>query len=97
VGHLEALAERLGVDVVYEPLNSDEVNVRGGLCRIRGTYAIFIDVATPPEQRLEILARGLARFDTENMYLPPYVRTILEHVRTRDSSGNIGVHYVDGI
>ncbi|MBW2038071.1 MAG: hypothetical protein JRI46_00500 [Deltaproteobacteria bacterium] len=79
--YLEDLAERLGVEIVYEKLGEEEFFVRGGLCKVKGTFKIFIDRSKPMEDQIEILARALSSFDTEEVYLFPYIREILEKAR----------------
>jgi len=76
--YLEDLAEKLGVEIVYEKLGDEEFRVRGGLCKVKGTHKIFMDRSERVEDRIEILARALSSFDTEGVYLLPYIRGILE-------------------
>ena len=79
--HLEDLAEKLGVEIVYEKLIEEEASAKGGLCKVKGAYKILIDRSEPMEGRIEILARALCSFDTEELYVLPYVREILEKAR----------------
>ncbi len=76
--YLEELAEKLGVEIVYEKLGEGELSVGGGLCKVRGTYKIFMDRSETMEGRVEILARALSSFDTEKVYILPFIRKILE-------------------
>ena len=41
--YLEDLAKRLGVEIVYQKLGEEDFSVRGGLCKVNGTFKIFID------------------------------------------------------
>jgi hypothetical protein len=79
--HLEDLAERLGVEIVYQKLGEDDFSVRGGLCKVSGTFKVFIDRSKTVEDQIQILARGLSSFDTEEVYLFPYIREILDKAR----------------
>jgi hypothetical protein len=79
--YLEELAERLGVEVVYQKLGEEEFTVRGGLCKVNGTLKIFVDQSKPVEDQIKILAQGLASFDTEDVFLFPYIREVLEKAR----------------
>ncbi|OGP86334.1 MAG: hypothetical protein A2Z08_04095 [Deltaproteobacteria bacterium RBG_16_54_11] len=79
--HLEDLAERLGVEIVYQKLGEEEFSVRGGLCKVNGSFKVFIDRSKPVEDRIKILAHGLSSFDTEEVYLFPYIREILDNAR----------------
>jgi len=77
--YLEGLAERLGVEIVYQKLGDEELSVRGGLCRVNGTFKIFIDRSQSIEDQIKVVAQGLASFDTEEVYLFPYIREVLEN------------------
>ena len=79
--YLEGLAERLGVEIVYQKLGDEELTVRGGLCRVNGTFKIFIDRYQSIEDRIRVVAQGLASFDTDEVYLFPYIREVLEKAR----------------
>jgi hypothetical protein len=76
--YLEDLAETLGVEIVYEKLGQDDFHARGGLCKIKGTYKIFVDRSESIEAQIEILAKALSSFDTEDIYILPHIRDILE-------------------
>ena len=79
--YLEDLAERLGVEIVFQKLGEEEFSVKGGLCKINGTFKIFIDRSKSLEDQITIVAQGLSSFDTEEVYLFPYIRDILEKAR----------------
>jgi hypothetical protein len=81
LAHLEDLAERLGVEIVYQRLGEEEFAVRGGLCKVNGAFKIFIDQSKLVEDQIKTLAQGLSSFDTEEVYLFPYIREILEQAR----------------
>jgi len=76
--YLEDLAERLDVEIVYERLGEEEFSAGGGLCKVKGVYKIFVDRSESIERRIEILTRALSSFDTEEVYLLPFVREILK-------------------
>jgi hypothetical protein len=79
--HLEDLAERLGVEVVYQKLEEEDFSVKGGLCKVNGTFKIFINRSKTIDDQIIILARGLSSFNTDEIYLFPYIREILDKVR----------------
>ncbi|MEW6615028.1 MAG: hypothetical protein AB1401_06130 [Thermodesulfobacteriota bacterium] len=83
---LEDLAERLGIEIVYEKLGDEEVSVRGGICKVQETYKIFIDRSEPMESRIKILSRALSTFDTQNIYLLPFIREVLENAEKKEYS-----------
>ncbi len=78
LGYLEDLASRLGIDIVYEKLGGADFSIDEGLCKVKGVYKIFMDPSTPIEVRIAILARALSSFNTEELYLLPFIREILE-------------------
>ena len=79
--HLEGLACKLGVEVVYQRLGADEYSTEGGLCKLKGTYKVFLDRSEPIERRIQILARALSAFNRDDVYVLPFVREILERVQ----------------
>ncbi len=79
--HLEDLAERLGVEIVYQKLGEEEFSAGGGLCKVNGAFKVFIDRSKTVEDQIKILARGLSSFDTEAIFLFPYIREILARAR----------------
>ena len=79
--HLEELAEKLGVEIVYQKLGEDEFSVRGGLCKVNGAFKVFVDRSKSVDDQIKIVARGLSSFDTEGLYLFPYIREILDNAR----------------
>jgi hypothetical protein len=78
---LEDLAEKLGVEVVYERLAEEDLRPKGGLCRVRGEPKVFVDQSESIERRIEILARALSSFNTDDIFLLPQIRGILEKAR----------------
>lgn len=78
LGYLEDLAFRLGIKIVNEKLGGEDFSIEGGLCKVKGTYKIFIDPSTPIPVQIEILSRSLSSFHTEEIYLLPFIRDILE-------------------
>jgi hypothetical protein len=81
IEYLEDLAERLGVEIVYQKLGEEEFSVKGGLCKINGTFKIFIDRSKSLDDQITIVAQGLSSFDTEEVYIFPYIRDVLEKAR----------------
>ena len=79
--HLEGLAHKLGVEVVYQRLGTDEYSSEGGLCKVKGAYKVFLDRSEPIERRIQILAKALSSFNRDEVYVLPFVREILERVQ----------------
>jgi len=78
VYQLEQLAEKLGIEVRYEELESD-----GGMCEIGGRKVLFVSDAIPDIDKVALMARELSSFDTERFYLLPEVREVLEKYARR--------------
>ena len=76
--YLEELALKLDVEIVYEKLEGEDFPVGGGLCKVKGVYKIFMDQSEPLEGQIKILARALSFFDTEGVYVLPFIREILD-------------------
>jgi len=76
---LESAAEQLNIKVSYEPLqtNGIQTGLRGGLCKVKGTYRIIIDKRATNEERVTTLATAIAGFDTTELELPQKVRDLL--------------------
>jgi hypothetical protein len=79
--YLEDLALKLDIEVVYANLESRDPFTRGGLCKVKGKYKVFIDRTEKIQGRIKILARALSAFDKEEIYILPLVREILEKAK----------------
>lgn len=86
---LEALAEKLSIEIVYEKLGDEESSVRGGLCKVQKTYKIFMARSEPLDSQIKILVRALSFFDTEDIYLLPFIREILEMSRKEEKGAGL--------
>jgi hypothetical protein len=78
---LEAAAKQLGVRVRYEALAAVTAAGSGGLCRVKGEWSVIIDRKTSASERATMLAEALAAFDTDQLFLPPKVREMVQHHR----------------
>jgi hypothetical protein len=82
---LENAADQLGIKVSYEPLQTAGVTgMRGGLCKVKGTFRVIIDKRATHEERMVTLATALAGFDTSELVLSQKVRDLL---RTYEGTG----------
>jgi hypothetical protein len=80
LGHLEMVAEQLGVEIRYEPMSGETVLSPGGMCRIRGSPVIIVNVAASIEDKIQIVAKALRRLDVSRIYLRPTIRELLEGI-----------------
>lgn len=76
---VEALAERMGVQVSYDAM-SGLVQGIGGLCRVKGALRIIIDRRLKAPERLQIIVDALARLELpQDVELSPPLRRRLEN------------------
>lgn len=75
---LEKLADQLGVKVLYENLDRQEVVAKSGSCMLRGQLVTIMDHRLTPDERIQVLADCLSRFDLSTIYLVPAVRELIE-------------------
>jgi hypothetical protein len=79
--YLEDLALKFDIEVVYANLETRDPFTRGGLCRVKGKYKVFIDRSEKLQGRIKILSQALSAFDKEEIYILPFVREILEKAK----------------
>jgi hypothetical protein len=72
---LEAVAEKKGIRVAYEPLGG-EVGA-GGLCKVKGEYRIIVDKRATPGERVTVLAQALSAFSLDDVFVAPEVRELI--------------------
>ena len=75
--HLETVAAQLGIEVRYESLIDDEIFVHSGGCQVRGRHLILIDSCRSTFERARVLARELAKFELEDLYILPRIREFI--------------------
>jgi predicted TIM-barrel fold metal-dependent hydrolase len=79
---LEALAEKLELQVVYDHFTGEGMST-GGLCKVKGAWRVIIERRASPSEKISILARALSRFDLEQHFVSPAVRELIEQVAAR--------------
>jgi hypothetical protein len=77
LNQLEELAGNLGIKIRYESLKREVSLQRGGLCRLKGEYLLFIDSKASTKEKIEGLGRTLGRFDLDKVYVKPGLREFL--------------------
>jgi hypothetical protein len=76
---MEHALERLGVEIRHEPLAiGDEQDARGGLCVIRGRWMLFVPAGAALPERVALLVDALRRLPTDDLWLPPAIRALVE-------------------
>jgi IrrE N-terminal-like domain len=75
IAELEQAARSLDVKVTYEDLKTS----KGGSCRVMETRRIIINKHLPVNEKINLLARELGRFDLSGLDLPDRVRKKILH------------------
>jgi hypothetical protein len=75
--HLESIAQQLEIEIRYENLSDDEISVHSGGCKVLGHHFVLIDSHCSPFERAQILARELARYELEDLYILPRIREFI--------------------
>lgn len=81
MAELEALALRVGMVVRVERLDSGLAQTRGGLCKLGGRSIVLMDEALPLADRIDVLVAALSTFDLDAVYVPPFVRALVDSAR----------------
>ena len=87
LGHLEALAEQIGVEIRYEPMEGEAALSPGGMCRIRGRQVIIVNSKAPLGDQIHTLVKALRRLDLSQVYLRPSIRDLLERDVGEEETG----------
>jgi len=82
-------AQRLDVEVRSEPFETPAA-MGGGLCVVRGAPLVLIDQQAPLVDRLRALARALGDLGSEEVYMVPEARDLVDRSRPGEapSSGS---------
>ncbi len=75
---LKDLAERLNITVSEQNFRTTGILVKSGLCRVKGQDRFIMDKHKSLRGKIRILAACLGRMDTENFYVAPAIREMLE-------------------
>ena len=70
---LEALIYKMDIDLRYE-----RGNIKGGLCRVHDKQAFIINKQFSIEEKIDIIIQSLKELPTEDIYIPPEIRRLLE-------------------
>jgi|GEM_PF-1124563 hypothetical protein len=88
LAELEAVAEKLAVEIVYDRFTGDAAGT-GGICKVRGKWRVIIERRCSPGERLSVLAQALTRFDMEEVFLSPGLRSLLERYKPAGSESEV--------
>ena len=76
--HLVDAAAKSGIRVTEQNLRATGVNAQSGLCRIRGESVFIMDKTLSVNEKIRILADCLRQLPTDEIYIMPAARKILE-------------------
>jgi len=75
---LKDLAEKIEISVVEHNFRNAGINVKSGLCKIKGEKVFIIDKHKSVHKRIAILSDCLKGIPNENIYVLPAVRDLLD-------------------
>ena len=75
---LEDVATKIGIEVRYDILAAGPVHITSGACRMRDKNLVVVDRRLPVQEKLAALAKELAEFNLDEVYLTPAVREYVE-------------------
>jgi hypothetical protein len=89
LAELESLAARLAVTLRKETsLGAGLGDAKGGLCWVRGKPLVVVDASLPVVEQIGVMAKAMAGFDLDGVFVPPLVRARIDRERGgRDTSG----------
>lgn len=81
--NLVELAEKFDITVSEQNLKISGINVRSGLCKVKGKKMFIMSKHNKLYRKIELLATCLSAVSTEEIYVVPAVRTVLEKYARR--------------
>jgi hypothetical protein len=79
---LEALAEKLGIQVIYEKLSQS----RSGLCRLYGEHMLFVERNLDEDEKVQVFVSALSLFPLENIAMLPGIRDLVMEYHLRNDT-----------
>jgi hypothetical protein len=80
LNQLADLAERLGIPVRYENITMEDSSGVGGLCRVKGEYALIVHSRLTVKEKIMVLATALKKFDLNGIFIKPALRELLDGI-----------------
>ena len=75
---LKELAEKLGVSVLEHNLRKTGIQVKSGLCKVKGKKLFILDKHKSLNDKNEILLSCIRKIPHEDIYIVPYLREMLK-------------------
>ncbi|MCP4689363.1 MAG: hypothetical protein GY859_15020 [Desulfobacterales bacterium] len=82
---LKDLTERLDITFSEQNFRTTGIHVKSGLCRVKGKNRFIMDKHKSLDDKIQILAACLGRMNTENIYVVPAVREVLDRRKPADA------------
>ena len=79
---LEALAEKLGIEVIHERLSQS----RSGLCRLYDQHMIFIERNLDEDEQVQVFVSALSRFPLDDIAMLPGIRNLVMEYHSRNDT-----------
>lgn len=83
---LEQTVEKLSIKLDYDDIRKGDVVSYGDTFLLRGAQHILIDKKLSTREKADLLIEILAKFDTEDVHLPPDVREMIDQEREREEA-----------
>jgi hypothetical protein len=80
-GHLRELAERLAITVEEHSFKNARVQVKSGLCRVKGQWVYVMDRHLSAPRKNRLLGTCLAGRVGEGVYVLPAVRDYIDRLK----------------
>jgi hypothetical protein len=75
---LEELAGRLGIDIRYGNIGTEESRRMGGLCRVQGKPILFMHSRLTVKEKIGVITKTLKGFEIGDVYVKPVIRELLD-------------------
>lgn len=75
---LKDLAEKLDITVSEQNLRKTGIHVKSGLCTVKGQKMFIMDKHETIHNKIEILAECLGGIPTEEIYIVPAIRDVIQ-------------------
>jgi hypothetical protein len=65
LSELEGEVSRRGVQIHYDRLEAAGLKLRGGVCKVRGEYHLYLDRRKPASEKIDILLESLDQLENQ--------------------------------
>ncbi len=85
--YLKEVAEKFNISVSEHNFCISGIQVKSGLCIVKGQKKFIMDKHKPIYDKIEILATCLANFPLDDVYLKPDIRELLDKFNKKQVQG----------